>query len=218
MLLSESERRLYDYLQDFIAHHRYSPTIREIKLALEESSSSFVQNLLDRLQSKGYIDRQQGLARTISLLYSELPLHGVIQAGFLTEHPECCDRIRLEGKRYLPGDYALKIAGDSMIDAQILDGDIVVIRPTGDLWAIRPGQIAVVWIEGDGATLKHIYYAEDDPAITMAPANGSHPSRTLDRPQVGVQGVMVGLHRHDNGLWIVADEETPHCETPHGRD
>ncbi|WP_072016295.1 LexA family protein [Leptolyngbya sp. KIOST-1] len=206
MVLLPSERRLYDGLRQWIHLHGYAPTIREMKTMLQESSSSFVQDLLDRLQQKGFIDRQQGLARAIRLLYGELPLKGIIQAGYLTEHPErYFEQVRLDGNRYKPSDYALSVRGDSMANAQIYDGDIVVIHPTEDLWAIRPGRIGVIWIAGEGTTLKHVYYGEGDTQITLRPANPAHPTRTLDRAQVGVQGVMVGQHRNDNGLWVAVE-------------
>ena len=203
MVLLPSERRLYDCLRQWIALNGYPPTIREMKAALQESSSSFVQDLLERLQQKGFIVRQQRTARSLCLLYGELPLKGVVQAGYLTEHPErFFEQVRLDGNRYIEGDYALTVSGDSMVKAGIFDGDIVVMRPTKDIWAIRPGQIAVIWLEGEGTTLKRVYYSEGDDQVTLKPANPAHPPRTLERPRVGVQGVMVGQHRYDDGLWV----------------
>ncbi|MBE9157755.1 repressor LexA [Nodosilinea sp. LEGE 06152] len=202
MVLLPSERRLYDCLRQWISLYGYAPTIREMKEALKESSSSLIQDLLDRLQQKGFIVRRQGVARALCLLYGELPLKGFVQAGYLTDHPECCDRVRLDGNRYIEGDYALTVNGDSMVGAGILDGDIVVMRPTKDVWAIRPGQIAVIWLEGEGATLKRVYYNEGDNQVTLEPANSAHPTRVLERSRVGVQGVMVGQHRNDQGLWV----------------
>ncbi|MFQ4137928.1 transcriptional repressor LexA [Nodosilinea sp. PGN35] len=202
MLLLPSERRLHDCLRQWVAIHGYAPTIREMKTALKASSTSSVQDLLERLQRKGLIDRQRGRSRAIRLRFSELPLQGRIQAGYLTEQPNCWEWIRLDGNCYEKGDYALKVCGDSMVMAQIFDGDVVVIRPTQDIWAIRPGQIAVVLIEGEGTTLKHVYCREGDRHVILKPANPALPSRTLEWSQVGVQGVMVGLHRLSDELWI----------------
>jgi repressor LexA len=202
MSLLPAERRLYNCLRQCITLHGYAPSIREMKIALEKSSTSFVQDLLKRLQTKGFIDKRRGKARAIRLLFSELPLQGIVQAGYLTEHPNYFERIRLDGHCYEDSDYALQVCGDSMVGAQVFDGDVVVIRPTQDLWAIRPGQIAVVWIAGEGPTLKHVYYSEGDIHLMLKPANPTHASRTLERSQVEVQGIMVGLHRHDDGLWL----------------
>ncbi|MBD1872868.1 repressor LexA [Nodosilinea sp. FACHB-131] len=208
MTLLPSERCLHDCLKQWIDLYGYSPSIREIKSALPKSSTSFVQDLLNRLQQKGFIVRVQGQARSICMLYGELPLKGIVQAGYLTEHPErFFERVRLDGKRYREGDYALQVSGDSMVDAQILDGDIVVVRPTEDIWAIRPGQIAVVWLDGEGTTLKHVYYSEGETQITLSPANPAHLTRTLERSQVEVQGILVGQHRLDEGLWVAVDAD-----------
>ncbi|MGF1516936.1 MAG: LexA family protein [Nodosilinea sp.] len=204
MSLCPAERRLYDCLKKWFDSYGYAPTLREIKDEMRSLSMSFIQDLLGRLQQKGYIEKASRRARAIQLLSSELPLRGMIQAGYLTDHPECRERIRLEGDRYLAGDYALQVSGNSMIGAQIFDGDIVVIRPTSDLWAIRPGQTAVVWIDGEGTTLKHVFCQEGDLQVTLKPANPTHETRILDRDRIAVQGVMVGLHRYDDGLWLAA--------------
>ncbi|HSM84154.1 MAG TPA: transcriptional repressor LexA [Nodosilinea sp.] len=205
MILRPSEHRLYLTLRDLIEQESYAPSIRELQEASNLSSRSLVQDLLKRLQHKGYIDRPPGKARAIALRRSELPLQGVVQAGYLTEQPNCCDRTSLDGQRYQTGDYALRVTGDSMVDAQIIDGDIVVIRPQSDLWALRPGQIAVVWIAGEGATLKQMFYSEGEDTIDLRPASAHHASRTLDREQVDLQGVMVGHHRAIEGLWMALD-------------
>ncbi|MBE9138582.1 hypothetical protein IQ254_15520 [Nodosilinea sp. LEGE 07088] len=203
MILGSSERRVYSCLERWLTLYGYAPTIREIEADLNIASRSFIQDVLKRLQQKGYIERRRGMARAISLLRSELPLHGVVQAGYLTEHPVgYFDRVCLDGKRYPLGDYALKVCGNSMVKAEIFDGDVVVIRPSSDLWAILPGQIAVIWIDGEGGTLKHVYYREGDRQITLKSANSGHESRILDSAQVQLQGVMVGHHRRNDGLWI----------------
>lgn len=202
MSLCPAERRLYDCLKRWVDSCGYAPTLREMKADLRSPSMSFIQDLLRRLQQKGYIERQFGRARAIHVLSSELPLRGMVQAGYLIDHPERSERIRLEGDRYAVGDYALQVSGDSMVGAQIFDGDLVVIRPTHDLWAIRPGHIAAIWIDGEGTTLKHVFYREGEAQITLKPANPAHETRSLERDRVGVQGVMVGHHRYDDGLWI----------------
>jgi repressor LexA len=165
------------------------------------------------LERKGFIVRDQRRARTICMQYSKLPLKGVVQAGYLTEHPERFERVHLDGKRYQEGDYALQVSGDSMVGAQIFDGDIVVMRPTSDLWAIRSGQIAVIWIAGEGTTLKHVYHREDESQVTLKPANSAHPPRILERQQVGVQGVMVGHHRTMRGFGWQQRPLRPRCQT-----
>jgi len=197
------ERRLYEVLRQYIDESGYPPSIRDIKALLQENSTSKVQDGLRSLEQKGLIVRHPGRPRAIRLLSFQVNLKGLIQAGYLTEHPRGHNEsIRLDGDLYDPHDYALKVVGDSMVGAHILDGDIVVIRPTTDLWAIRPGDIAAVWIEGEGTTLKRIFYQEGDHQVTLKPANPDHQSRTLKPDQVDLQGLMVGHHRQEDSLWL----------------
>ncbi|NMF81757.1 transcriptional repressor LexA [Nodosilinea sp. P-1105] len=203
MRLLPEERRLYKVLRQYFDDYGYPPSIRDIKASLEESSTSKVQDGLRSLEQKGLIVRHPRRPRAMRLLSSQVNLKGLIQAGYLTDHPRGHNEsIRLDGHRYAPHDYALKVVGDSMVEAHILDGDIVVIRPTTDLWAMRPGNIAVVWIKGEGTTLKRIFYQEGDNQVTLKPANPDHPIRTLKPDQVDLQGLLVGHHRQQDGLWL----------------
>jgi repressor LexA len=195
MPIPPDEQRLLDCLRLYINCQGYSPSIRDLKDLLGEPSTSVIQDLLEQLRRRGLITWARGKARTFQLV-GNLPLKGTVEAGFLVEHPtDEYSLVNLPGPSHGPNDYALRVCGDSMIDAQICDGDLVVIRPLHDLWALKPGQIAVIWIEGEGATLKHIYYQEGDQAITLKPANRRYPSRTLERSRVGVQGVLLKVHR-----------------------
>jgi repressor LexA len=195
MSIPPDEQRLLDCLRLYINCQGYSPTIREIKDLLGEPSTSVIQDLLERLRRRGLITWTRGKARTFQLI-GNLLLKGTVEAGFLLEHPvDEQQLVSLPGCKYGPNDYALRVCGDSMIDAQICDGDLVVIRPQHDLWAIKPGQIAVIWIEGEGATLKHLYYLEGEDFVTLKPANKHFQARTIERNRVGLQGVLVNVYR-----------------------
>jgi repressor LexA len=205
MLLPPDEQRLLDCLRLYINCQGYSPTIRELKKLLGEPSTSVIQNLLDCLRRRGLITWAPGKGRTIQLVGGNLVLRGIVEAGFLLEHPEDEQQLVSLPGRYGPNDYALRVRGDSMIEAQICDGDLVVVRPEHDLWSIRPGQIAVVWIEGEGATLKHIYYQEGEEAVILKSANRRYQSRTLDRSRVGLQGVLLKVYRdYDQASFLEA--------------
>ncbi|ASC69307.1 repressor LexA [Halomicronema hongdechloris C2206] len=196
MVLSLNDRQLLEGLKHLIAQHGYSPTIRELETHLGISSRSALQNTLERLRQQGCLTWQLGRARTYQLLAANLPLQGTIQAGYLVEHPtDTLEYVWVlpehPGQRYLAQDYALKVCGDSMIDLQICQGDLVVMRPTNDLWSIKAGQVAAVWIEGEGATLKRLYYREGDASVILESGNQHCPRRQLSRHQIGLLGVLV---------------------------
>jgi repressor LexA len=134
---------------------------------------------------------QGPLART-ALNMVELPLHGRIAAGLPIEALEHADTLvavptTLVGK----GEhYALEIEGDSMVDAGILTGDIVVIRKTD---AAKDGEIVVALVDDNEATLKRIEYR--DHKVHLLPANKMHHPQSYQAPRVRVQGKLVGLLR-----------------------
>lgn len=163
---------------------------------MEENSTSYCQDLLEQLRQKGYITWERNKPRTYRLLGGNLPLLGRVEAGYLIEHPEGSEEyVHLSGHRYSPQDYALLVSGDSMIDAHICDGDVVVMQPMDDLWALKPDQIGVVWIDGEGATLKYVHFREGDDEVVLTPANRHYPTRTVDLIRVQLQGVLIRVHR-----------------------
>lgn len=196
MFLTSDEQRFLDCLRDYICQNHYSPSIRDLERLLGEKSRSMLQELQKRLQQKGVITWEPGLARSYRILVGNMPLRGFIEAGYLIEHPQDeIEFLNLPDPSYRPQDYALWVSGDSMIDAHICDGDLVIIRPTHDLWALRPNQIAVVLIEGEGTTLKYFHYREEEDWVTLKPANRDYEERILERSRVGLQGILVESRR-----------------------
>lgn len=197
MFLAPDEQRLLDSLQNYFYQRGCSPSIREIKALLGEKSCSKVQDLLSQLKQKGVITWEPGQARSYRILVGNLPLRGVIEAGYLIAHPEDeIEYLHLSSPRYKPQDYALRVSGDSMIDAHICDGDLVIIRPTTDIWALKSSDIAAVYIEGEGTTLKYFQYCEGDPWVTLKAANRKYAERILERSRVGLQGILIDSHRY----------------------
>ncbi|NJL45786.1 MAG: hypothetical protein HC922_08835 [Leptolyngbyaceae cyanobacterium SM2_3_12] len=207
MPILPKEKRLIQCLLEYVDSHSCSPSIRDLKELMEESSSSLVQDLLASLQQAGLINKQPRRARTLHVISSSLRLKGVVEAGYLLEHPrEDLETVQLLGKRYQSQDYGLRVSGESMVEANILPEDLVIIRPNQDLWSLRPGQIGVIWIEGEGTTLKCLYHQEGDDTVTLKAASSTHPDRTIERQRVELQGVMIGHHRNDDGLWLAVDD------------
>lgn len=124
----------------------------------------------------------------------EIPLHGRIAAGVPIEAMEGQAMLSVPAALLGSGDhYALEVAGDSMIEAGILDGDFALIQRTE---VARDGQIVVALIDEAEATLK--YFRKEGPRIRLDPANSSYQPQIYDAPQVRIQGKLAGLLRRYN--------------------
>jgi repressor LexA len=199
--LLPNEQRLFDCLKQYIRTYHFPPSIRDLKQAMGEKSQSKIQSLLKELRYKGYINWEDGKSRSFQILQQTVPqifqptlrVLGAIQAGVVVEHPsDMQDQIDL-GSRYKPSDYALRVYGDSMINAHICDGDFVVVRPEPDLWLFKKQDIAAVWVEGEGSTLKYLEFEAG--WVVLKPANERYQSRRVEIDKVQLQGVVVGVHR-----------------------
>lgn len=194
------EQCLFDSIRDYWDTHSYSPSVRELETATGERSRSKLQSRLKSLQQKGYIDWEQGQPRTYQVLVRGIPVLGAIQAGLVVEHPtDMVERVDLPGVPYRSELYALKVCGDSMIDAHICEGDLVVIRPNPDLWALRRDAIAVVWVEGGGATLKYVEF--DGELVHLKPANPAYAVLKVSPEEIELKGVVVSVHRNYNSCY-----------------
>ncbi len=161
--LTERERRVYDYICEVIGKDGYSPSVRDIQSALGIKSTSTVHSYIERLESKGYIRKEQGKSRTLRTgaeaeeAYStKIPVLGQVAAGLpilASENLEGYVEFCLPRGTLASELFALRIKGTSMIDAGIMDGDIVIVSRTS---YVGNGDIAVVLIE-DEATVKTFY-------------------------------------------------------------
>jgi repressor LexA len=195
ILLSLSEQRLFDCLRNYLDVHQYSPSIQELQDITGERSRSKVQDLLKRLHQKGYIDWQPRRGRTYRVLVQGVPVLGVIQAGLVIEHPaDLVEWVNMPGIPYRANLYALKVCGDSMINAHICEGDFVLLRPNPDLWLLKRNAIAAVWVEGEGLTLKYVEF--DGQLVSLKPANPNYPTRRVDPNHIAFQGIVISVHRY----------------------
>jgi repressor LexA len=196
--LSPQEQHLFNCLKDYLDTHHYSPSIKELQTAIDERSRSHVQELLGSLKSKGYITWNPEQRRTYQvLLLRGVPVLGMIQAGLVVEHPaDLVEWAEISGVSCGVGLYGLRVCGDSMIDAYICDGDLVLLRAKPDLWSMRQDAIAAVWVEGEGATLKMVSY--DGQSVWLKPANSNYPSRQMKPEQIELQGMVISSHRYYN--------------------
>ena len=163
--LTRREKEVYDYICSTIEQNGYSPSVRDIRDNLGIKSTSTVHSYISRLEEKGYINKAEGKSRTLTLgddapagakNRSRVPILGQVAAGLPILAEQNIDGyidFPANGKR-LPGElFALRVKGESMIDAGIMDGDIVVVCRTS---YVENGDIAVALVE-DEATVKTFY-------------------------------------------------------------
>ncbi len=197
--LSKRQKEIFDFISRYLRQHGYPPTVREIGKAVGLTSSSTVHAHLAKLEKLGVLKRDPTKPRAIEVLIerakrsvrpSGLPLVGSVAAGEpilaeenIEEYIQVPDTIGGED-----GDYILKVRGESMIDAGILEGDFVVVRP-GE--TARDTEIVVALVGEDEATVKR-YFREKD-HIRLQPENKSmKPIRSRD---VRLLGKVVGVFR-----------------------
>jgi repressor LexA len=196
--LTKRQRQIFDYISTYLSKHGYPPTVREIGKAVGLHSSSTVHAHLSKLESLGVVKRDPSKPRALEVMVqrakkavrpSGLPLVGQVAAGEpilaeenIEEYLEIPDMIGGED-----GDYILRVRGESMKDAGILEGDFVVVRQTE---RARDGEIVVALLD-DEATVKRFFREKDQ--IRLQPENKSmKPIRTRD---VRLLGRVVGVFR-----------------------
>jgi repressor LexA len=205
--INPRQRQILDFLREHAERYAYPPTVREIGLAVGLSSSSTVQNHLNTLEERGYIRRDPSKSRTVEIVDGgmattsrsnivSLPLVGRVAAGspmLAAENIE--DHLRV-GPEIAGGEdsYALSVHGDSMVDAGIRDGDIVVVRPQRA--APADGTIVVARIENETTgesevTVKRFY--REAGRIRLQPENvAMQPIYARD---LQLEGVVVAVIR-----------------------
>jgi repressor LexA len=186
--LGERHQKILDFLQEYQRANKYPPSIREIGEKTGISSTSVVNYYLDQLEKKGMIERDRKISRGVRLSGSNIsadtfrvPMLGRIAAGlplpeleagvsYMTDNESNAVEIArslLPAKEKGDNLFALEVKGDSMIDAMINDGDIVVLRPATDA---RNGEMVAVWLPRDNeATLKYFFREKD--RYRLQPAN-----------------------------------------------
>jgi repressor LexA len=198
MDLTKRQKEIFDFIRKYAAKYGYPPTVREIGQAVGLHSSSTVHAHLANLEKIGLLRRDPTKPRAIELLVGKakkalrpqgLPLVGQVQAGEpvlaeenIEEYLEVPDVIGGE-----TGDYILRVKGDSMKEAGILEDDYVVVRPAD---VADDGEIVVALLD-DEATVKSFYREKD--GVRLQPANKAFkPIRTRDAT---ILGRVVGVFR-----------------------
>ncbi|PMB46992.1 repressor LexA [Fischerella thermalis CCMEE 5330] len=195
--LTEAQQELYDWLAEFIREHQHSPSIRQMMEAMNLKSPAPIQSRLEHLRAKGYIEWSEGKARTIRILHplkQGVPILGTIAAGGLIEpFTDAVEHFDFSNMPLPPQTYALRVAGDSMIEDSIVDGDLVFLRPVPEPDQLKNGTIIAARVDGYGTTLKRFYRNGD--RIILKPANPRYNPIEVPAMQVQVQGSLVGIWR-----------------------
>ena len=160
--LTETERKMLDYIRECIKTDGFAPSVRDIQRSLDIKSTATVHSYLSRLEDKGYIRKQSGKSRTLTPsdelagpAARQVPLIGRVTAGLPILAVENFDGYIdfTEGTGDRSELFALRVQGDSMIEAGILDGDIVIVRQQS---VAENGDIVVALID-DSATVKRFF-------------------------------------------------------------
>ncbi len=156
--MNDKEKRVYEYIKERI-EDGFTPSIREICAALDIRSTSTAARYVNTLVEEGFLEKADGCNRAIKLVgkgATKIPLVGTITAGQpITAVEDVTDYINFhENKSYYGDLFALKVRGESMINAAILDGDIVVIEKCS---SASNGEIVAALVNGEEATVKTFY-------------------------------------------------------------
>lgn len=219
--LSERQKKILKFIENFLAKHGYPPTIRDIGEAVNIASTSVVNYNLNKLADRGYIKREPKVSRGLWLANQEPPtkeLHvGYADPASLIQIP-LVGKIAASAPVPIPGEdfgyyydtddlievpqsmigtahredlFALRVTGDSMIDAMVADGDIVILKRQN---IAHNGDMVAVWLTERGETTLKKYFHEGK-KVRLQPANPLMDPIYVDADQVSVQGRVLAILR-----------------------
>ena len=195
--LTEAQSELYGWIKNYIKEFQHSPSIRQMMHGMGLKSPAPIQSRLKHLQEKGYISWQEGKARTMQLIdeiVEGVPILGSVAAGGLIEtYSDVNENLDLSAIFKKKNVFALTVNGDSMIDACIADGDMVLMEPVRDASFLRNGDIVSAMVPGLGTTLK--YFVKKGQKISLEAANPNYEPIVLNFHEVSIQGKLVAVWR-----------------------
>ena len=214
-MLTAKQRELLLFIDGRLKENGISPSFDEMREALDLKSKSGVHRLISALEERGFIRRLPNRARALEVVKTpdaaapsnvvplrqpapaaandtvEIPLHGRIAAGTPIEALQGTECFPVPAALLGPGEhYALEVAGDSMVEEGILDGDFALIRKAD---TARDGEIVVALIDNEEATLKT--FRREGRMIRLDPANSRYEPQRYEENRVQIQGRLAGLIR-----------------------
>jgi repressor LexA len=214
--LSERQRNILRFMESYVDTHGFPPTIREIGEATGINSTSVVNYNLNKLVQAGFLTRVASKSRGLRLTTSgkadvkkvqpvsfgtRVPMYGQIVAGAPVPIPDDAyvnDDDFIEVSKDLLGKadpaevFALRVNGDSMIDAMIQDGDIVIFRKQD---VAQNGDMVAVWLEDRGETTLKYFHREGE-RVRLQPAHPTMDPIYVDARQCHIQGRVLSVIRH----------------------
>lgn len=195
-MLTLAQQKTLDYLGRYWRKNGHSPSLSEIALGIGISSRGVVHGYVQALIDAGYVVQTPGRKRGLRLIETPeqdsrgLPLLGRIAAGKPIEAIRGEDRFDLSTVMG-SNRYALRVKGDSMIEAGILSGDTVIVEARD---SARDGELVVALVDESETTLKH-FKRRKDGSIQLTPANASIAPMIYSSDRVRIQGIVVGVYR-----------------------
>ena len=195
--LTQAQNELYSWIKDYMRDFQHSPSIRQMMQAMGLKSPAPIQSRLKHLQEKGYISWQEGKARTMQIvdeILEGVPIMGSVAAGGLIEtYSDVQENLDISDVLKKKNVFALTVNGDSMIDACIADGDMVLMEPIKEVSSLRNGMIVSAMVPGLGTTLK--YFFKRGGKIFLEAANTLYEPIELNLEEVVFQGKLLGVWR-----------------------
>ena len=206
MVLTRQQRKVMDFIADFLRERGFSPSFQEIAQGLELHSLATVHKHIATLERKGYLRRGHNRSRSLEpgpkylqelrrarqeRKAIEVPLLGRIAAGQPLEAPEQPETISLGDFVARKDVFVLQVKGDSMVEEHILEGDYILVEKTA---AANEGDIVVALVEGAENTLK-CFYREPEGRIRLQPANPQMKPIVVPAEKVTIQGRVIGVLR-----------------------
>ncbi len=204
MALTRRQREIFEFIRDFVRRNGYSPSLEEIGSHFGLSSVATVHKHVQHLVEKGFLQKAWNRSRSVEPVEDagadvaelvSLPILGTVAAGLPIEAIEdegATERISVPPEMVArPGEtYVLQVRGESMIDEQIRDGDLIVVESRKQA---RNGDTVVALVSGTEATLKRFYKKGD--RVKLVPANSEMDPIEVHARDVEIRGVLRGLLR-----------------------
>ncbi len=201
-MITKKQKNVLDFIKSYFTKNDYAPSLEEIKRKFRLSSVSTAHHYIKKLQEAGFLNKERNHPRAISVFENErminIPLLGTISAGQPIEAVEEKETIAISQSK-LPNSgsiYALRVSGNSMIEENINDGDIVIIKKQD---TAEDGQKIVALIDNHETTLKTLYHEKD--SIRLQPANKSMEPIIIPKDKkFSIQGVVIDIVKNEDDI------------------